>query len=196
MAIKKCSKCGWEVAHTYAATICPVCGTRYVDGPCRICGEYAPRLVNGTNCVRCHRKKYNIAENSAEWERRRRANNDKRFAEWRSKMQQLPKDYPTLTQQQWLEACRYFDGCAYCGADSIDARAYFVKFEEGGRYCDWNIIPACEKCATKIKLLANPFAYLENAPSRKKLQNIIKYLEEKLDAAVAKSTGASKQDDS
>ena len=195
MAIKKCSKCGWEGAHTYRATLCPVCGTRFVDGPCRVCGEYSKKLVNGTHCVRCYREQYKITEVSREWRKRKRRENEATYAEWLAKIKSLPSNYPTLTQEQWLEACRYFNGCAFCGAESIDARVYFIPFKEGGRYCNWNIVPACEKCATRIKLLPNPFAYLERSSERTALQNIAKYLEEKLNAAVEKYTGLSEQSD-
>lgn len=195
MPTKKCSKCGWEVAHTYRATICPVCGTRYVDGPCRVCGKYSKRLVNGTHCVSCYREQYKIADATRDWRKRKRAESDAAYAAWLDKIAALPKDYPTLTQEQWLRACAHFNGCAFCGAASIDARVYFIPFKAGGRYCDWNIVPACEKCAVRIKLMPNTFAYLERAPERDKLLGIIKYLEAILDAAVEKATGSTEHTD-
>jgi hypothetical protein len=157
-----------------------------------MCYEYHDKLYNGKYCVRCYRKKYDIAANTRRWREEKRQENDDTFAKWLGKIKLLPSDYPTLTQEQWLAACRHFGGCAYCGTESIDARAYFIPFKAGGRYCDWNMVPACEKCATRIKELDNPFAYLERAKERKALQGIIEYLEERLNAAVDRAAECDK----
>lgn len=186
MATRKCSKCGWEVAATSAHSNCPICGRRFTEGPCIACGTYVTNLVNGKYCVKCHRQKYGISANTQRWRKEKRRENDATFEEWLGKIKLLPSDYPTLTQMQWLSACTHFNGCAYCGSESIDAQTYFIPFKLGGRYCDWNIIPACEKCATRIKGLDNPFAYLEKASERQALLSIIGYLEERLNAAVDK----------
>lgn len=186
MATRKCKKCGWEISATSMHSNCPVCGTLYKEGMCVICGTNVTNLVNGKYCVKCFRIKYRHNDNHKIWKRQRRESNNNRYAEWLGKVKSLPKDYPTLTHEQWLSACRHFGGCAFCGDESIDSRAYFVPFKDGGRYCDWNIVPSCEKCAYRIKLIDNPFAYLERPSERKALQGIIAYLEERLNAAVDK----------
>lgn len=157
-----------------------------------MCGEHTDNLVHGKHCVRCYRKKYSIAETTRQWRAQKRQENDAKLDVWLGKIKSLPSTYPTLTQEQWFKACGHFNGCAYCGAESIDSRVYFIPFRLGGRYCDWNIIPACEKCATRTKGIDNPFAYLERPSERKALQRIINYLEERLDGAVKKSTASDK----
>jgi hypothetical protein len=71
----------------------------------------------------------------------------------------VPKDYPTLTEAQWLEACRFFDGCARCSSKEIDTRGFFIGKALGGRYCDWNIIPLCTRCAKMWQLDKSMFKY-------------------------------------
>jgi hypothetical protein len=100
------------------------------------------------------------------------------YNEWLEKIKAIPKNYPTLTEQQWMEAVKHFNSCALCGNESIDARGYFVPFNKGGRYCDWNIIPLCERCATKTK--TNPNYFLDRPTG---LANIVDYLEVKINGA-------------
>jgi hypothetical protein len=88
---------------------------------------------------------------------KRDAGFEKDFEAWKKKISTIPKDYPTLTEEQWMRACRHFNGCAQCGDEDIEARGFFIQFKEGGRYCDWNIIPLCQKCAADWKLSPNPF---------------------------------------
>ena len=102
------------------------------------------------------------------------------YNEWVEKVKLVPRDYPTLTEEQWMEAVKHFGGCALCGEESIDARSYFVPFKDGGRYCDWNIIPVCSKCALKTRTNYNYFLY----ERPKGLINIISYLEVRLNAAL------------
>jgi hypothetical protein len=111
------------------------------------------------------------------------ARRDAIYAEWKSRIAEVPKDYPPLTEEQWMEVVKHFNGCAMCGSEDISTRGYFVPFKEGGRYCDWNIIPLCEKCATTIKYKPNPFKYKRP----KQLMDIVDYLEEKLNAAIKRS---------
>lgn len=84
---------------------------------------------------------------------------DARFEQWLAKVKQVPKNYPTLTEAQWLEACNFFNGCARCHSDEIDTRGFFIGRELGGRYCDWNIIPLCTKCAKMWQLDKSMFKY-------------------------------------
>ena len=82
-----------------------------------------------------------------------------RFDQWLEKVKQVPKDYPTLTEAQWLEACSFFNGCARCASEEIDTRGFFIGRELGGRYCDWNVIPLCTKCAKMWRLDKSMFVY-------------------------------------
>lgn len=116
---------------------------------------------------------------------------DKRFDAWLAKVKAVPKTYPTLTEDQWLAACRHFDGCARCHSDTVDTRGFFISATLGGRYCDWNIIPLCERCATRWNLDKSVFAYITRRDNfertteyRECLENIVEYLEVKLDAAI------------
>jgi hypothetical protein len=74
----------------------------------------------------------------------------------------IPEPYTYITNDQWLETCAHFKGCALCGEDEtgnrgIDARGYFITPQEGGKYCVWNVIPMCEYCATAQRTQPNLF---------------------------------------
>lgn len=117
---------------------------------------------------------------------------DDAYNAWMDKVKKVPANYPTLTEQQWMDACRYFGGCARCHSKDIEARGFFIGFEVGGRYCDWNIIPLCERCSKVWNLTLNPFLLAERKDRveradyeyRENLHNIIEYLGGKLDDAV------------
>ena len=119
---------------------------------------------------------------------------DKMFDDWIAKIKQVPKDYPTLTEEQWLEVCMHFGGCARCQSSEVDTRGFFISAKLGGRYCDWNIIPLCEKCAGSWDLDKSVFRYTEkkayntkNLSYRDCLEKIITYLGGKLDNAISKT---------
>lgn len=110
---------------------------------------------------------------------------------WIDKITMVPKTYPTLTEKQWLDACCYFGGCAKCGSETIEARGFFIPFELGGRYCDWNVVPLCDVCANELQKCKNPFrlAWLRDNRSRSNVRrtqliNTIEYLEVKLNDAI------------
>jgi hypothetical protein len=81
-----------------------------------------------------------------------------KFKDWKVKTD-LP--FKPLSEQQWLEACSYFDGCAVCGNEHIEIRQFFVNFKHGGRYTAWNVYPMCGKCATYTRQIENPFVWLD-----------------------------------
>lgn len=174
MDTKTCKKCGWVLAIQDPTRFCPICGTKFEIGLCRICGKPAPYYHTSNACRDCYLHVVKKPDDDVRLAQRRRAV----YNEWLGKIARVPKEYPTLTEAQWLDACKYFDGCACCGDDSIDARGYFVPFKDGGRYCDWNIIPMCERCATAARTSGNMF---KNRPKR--LVDILNYLEDKLNAA-------------
>ena len=112
------------------------------------------------------------------------------FDEWLAKIKRVPRNYKTLTEAQWLEACNFFNGCARCGSDEIDTRGFFVDAKLGGRYCDWNIIPLCESCASAWDLQRSAFRYITRRAQTDKspeyiecLEKITRYLGGKLDVA-------------
>lgn len=120
-------------------------------------------------------------------------NLDKQFDAWLDKIKQVPKDYPSLTEAQWLEACKHFDGCARCQSKDIDARGFFVGAKLGGRYCDWNVIPLCEKCASNWNLDKSAIRYIvkraynyKNLTFKERLVGILEYLGVRLDNAITK----------
>ena len=175
MSTKTCEKCGWVVDKRDPSGSCPVCGTRFPEGICSICGNYGPYYHNRNVCKHCYDT---VCRKDAD--KRVRARRISIYEEWRAKIARVPKDYPTLTEEQWLRAVKHFGRCACCTDDSIDARGYFIKFEDGGRYCDWNIIPMCSECATAARVQPN---YFLTTIRPKGLIEIINYLEPLLNKA-------------
>lgn len=109
--------------------------------------------------------------------------------EWLSLIAAVPRNYPTLTEEQWIAACQHFNGCAWCGKPDIDTRGFFVDFKRGGRYCDWNVVPLCAECTKSISTEMNPFRLAETRDRiygqqsrlyRDSLTRIVDYLEPKL----------------
>lgn len=179
MDTKTCSKCGWVVALHDPSNYCPVCGEPFPIRVCSICGKTFEYWAKKTMCKECYRKYVDVGNNEA-MKRRRIA----MYNEWLEKIHRIPKDYPPLTEEQWMEAVKHFGHCALCKNESIDTRGYFIPFEKGGRYCDWNVIPLCSECATTMKRNLNWFL------SRKRpagLTGIIDYLEVRVNAALEKS---------
>lgn len=110
------------------------------------------------------------------------------YQEWLDKIKLIPKNYPTLTEEQWLKTVKHFNGCAMCGSEEVDTRQYFIPFKNGGRYCDWNVIPVCTNCAIKNNRYTE-FNYFLKEPRPVGLTKTIEYLEEKINEALRKSTG-------
>ena len=195
---KKCPGCGWEYPIHSTRRTCVFCKTPIPIGFCSKCGKYTDDLINSM-CRECHNA-YKV-ECEMRMYKKNLANTGDAFESWLSMVKQVPKSYPTLSQEQWLEACRYFDGCAMCGNELIDTRGFFIHFADGGRYCNWNVIPLCEACANSRKTRTNPFVVmhgrlgyksvlstetaLEHAHNNpKRLERIIAYLQPKLEEAI------------
>lgn len=187
MNIKKCNKCGWEYPGEWPGRTCKFCRTTLTMGYCRICGKWSTNIDCG-RCRECRTEEHR--RNTA----RRRDEAAQQYKEWLESIASIPKPYKTLTEEQWLEACSHFGGCAYCGKDAIDTRSMFVPFKEGGRYCAWNIIPACERCENLQKQVQNPFSRMNQYLNRdrksitkkydmslEKLQRIVDYLRSKME---------------
>lgn len=157
-------------------------------GYCAKCGEWSDNLRPANNrCQKCE------TEDHKQWRMKRRSNSAISLDEWKKKIANIPYPYSTLTEAEWLNACKHFGGCAYCGKPDIDARSMFIQFKDGGRYCAWNIVPACEKCETALKQ-TNPFSFMDtklyrgNGYLAKKLgfsldnlQKIVEYLQTKME---------------
>jgi hypothetical protein len=90
---------------------------------------------------------------------------ERKLVEWKKKVSRY-NNMHTLTEAEWLEACKHFNGCALCGSESIDARGYFITFKDGGKYNACNVIPICNECATRQRLQSNPFVFMHD---RKKI---------------------------
>lgn len=196
MSTKICSKCGWEYPESYDRRKCRFCGTAFkVEKPkkvkiprthCARCGEPASKFDSYGRCTKCTTELHN------NWRIKRTNASFEKYDDWLNKIKDLPMQ--PLTEEQWLEACRYFRGCAYCGASEISSRSMFIEYENGGRYCSWNIVPACEKCETSIRRENNPFKRFDHVLNRKvdnqatthgfsldKLQRIVDYLTTKME---------------
>lgn len=190
MATKTCKKCGWQLSTKDPRLSCPVCKTPWTEGVCKICGEYTTNLspTRGV-CKPCRNE--TARDIALDYQRRLTDKSEETYAEWLKMIQQIPKPYKTLTEEQWLEACRYFDGCALCTRSHISTRAYFIPFSDGGSYCAWNIIPLCDICATALKLQKNPWRRLDkrlnsnldlsHGDPMKHLENVVRYLQSKFE---------------
>ena len=214
MNTKICKRCGWEYPITQLGNVCKICGEQFDVVVCRMCGAIVTgdeRVTNTNLCKECKHKFYNAS--SKKTNAKVRKANEERFDAWLEKVKKVPKGYPTLTETQWLEACTHFNGCARCHSEEIDTRGFFVGMQLGGRYCDWNVIPLCERCAKTWDLQANPFIITRwrdhnrnknLKPGDKKsddcyeyrdsLDNIVKYLEVKLDHAIGHETDADRDE--
>ena len=156
MYTKICSKCGWKYPYNWPGRTCRFCHGEIKNGYCSRCGEWSEKLFQGV-CTNCKTEKHKL------WRDKRRATHNSDFEDWLAKIAKIPKPYTTLTEEQWLEACKHFGGCAYCGSPDISARSMFIAFKDGGRYCNWNIVPSCEICEAAYKGYTNPFLRMDTA---------------------------------
>ena len=184
MTTKTCKKCGWVLDIRDPHVKCPVCKTRFEVGICAKCGkpvEYyrQDRLV----CRECYDTAVRKPDAGRNLLKRRR----EIYEEIKQKMAMVPKDYHRLTEAEWLETVKHFKGCALCESECVDARWYFIPFKEGGRYCAFNVIPVCDKCATKTRINHNYFL-TDRQPG---LIKIADYVEEKINEAITRSSGKS-----
>ena len=182
MPTKTCRKCGWVLDLYDKHTTCPICKTPFEERVCKVCGKPFLRFEKNYYRNVCKECLYE-ARNSTLASRKHTARKRAVYQEWKDKISKIPKSYPTLTEAQWLNAVRHFGRCAICEDESIDARGYFIPFEEGGRYCDWNVIPICSKCAMRYRKVHNLF--LSDKPPG--LIGIIEYLEPIVDKALRES---------
>lgn len=164
-----------------SARSCKFCGRLFKEGYCLTCKEYTEEITSRFNCRSCENA-YSRARNDirvAEANTRRAFYRDL-FKQWCATIRLIP--YKALTEDQWLKACSHFNGCAWCGSDSIDARTMFVSPDDGGMYTAWNIIPTCTMCAMSIKAKKDPIStakfYGGDDKPLESLVVIMDYLEE------------------
>lgn len=200
MNTKTCKKCGWVYPKVTPYTSCRFCGLAFTNGTCKKCGEYTEDLIPGNGlCRTCYNKRHAIyqkkvyvdPEHHNDYRKRLYVVSDNKFAEWTARLKSIKTH--TLTEDEWMEACRYFKGCALCNIESIDARGYFVRFEDGGKYNACNVIPLCDKCATELKYQHNPFRRINTmfnssldlvrGISTDKLNKAADYLQRKMEGA-------------
>lgn len=162
MNTRKCSKCGWVYPATWSGKVCRFCKEPMGEGGiCPKCGQWSDKLNKTNNrCTKCSTEDHII------WRSNRRATSREWYAQWLDTIKKIPTPYSTLTEEQWMEVCRHFGGCAYCGSDDISSRSMFIPFKDGGRYCAWNIVPACERCETARKSTLNPFERMDHVLMR------------------------------
>lgn len=53
-----------------------------------------------------------------------------------------------MTEAEWQHRCKFFNGCAICGAH-IEVRAKYFPTYLNGSYTAWNVIPMCNQCMKK-----------------------------------------------
>lgn len=85
---------------------------------------------------------------------------DNKYSDW---VDLTKIDFKVLSEDEWLQACMYFGGCAICGDEYIEVRQFFVPFQSGGRYTAWNMFPMCGKCAKQVRRSPNPFKWLDKS---------------------------------
>lgn len=202
MNTKTCKRCGWVYPITQPGPRCKICGEPFELIVCRTCGKITDSsgIAKSNLCRKCHSRSI-IPYGKGNYNRLIGRLEDK-LATWLDKVTKVPKNYPTLTEEQWIEACRFFNGCARCSSDDIDARGFFISAKLGGRYCDWNVIPLCERCAktwdrTNNVFITATFRDWQNKSSvyRNQLERIIEYLEVKLVNAIRSNEEAEKHAD-
>ena len=185
MNTKTCKNCGWVLSKKDPRYTCPACRRAFTEGICKVCHKYSYSLrthqVIGV-CLDCYRKStsyFGTLEAANNYYRYIQDGIAEQYSAWRQRLARKPK---TLTEDEWIEACRYFEGCAFCGSEDIDVRSFFVAHRDGGRYYNGNMIPSCEKCHKIRRLLRNPFNRFHRLykMDQKKLQDIISYLEPRL----------------
>lgn len=158
MNTKTCKKCGWVYPITQRGSKCKICGEPFDIVVCGTCGKVVSgkdRVPNWTMCKACHNAQER--EHMKVYNAKRNAGFVDKYNAWLDRIAKIPKTYHALSEEQWMRACRHFNGCAQCGDENIEARGFFIQFSEGGRYCDWNILPMCQRCASELKKQVNPF---------------------------------------
>lgn len=196
-----CPHCGFEYPIQMTKLhYCKYCGTALTEGTCSVCGKvtdhmskWQPSLCE--DCFKVRNRKY---QNDKYARHKTRA--QELYDAWIAKIKRIPPTYPRLTEKQWMEVCRYFGGCAMCGKEEVSTRHLWIPAKDGGRYCDWNVVPLCEDCMItlqKQRSRLDPFIRVESTCGSRAIRKeslaatkrIMAYLEEKLNNAASKDSG-------
>ena len=74
---------------------------------------------------------------------------DELWQEWQKKYAAAPPK--VLTEDDWVDACAYFNKCSICGVGNIEEKLLVVPTYLGGKLYIYNVVPACEVCATRVR---------------------------------------------
>lgn len=208
MNTRTCEGCGWVYPSNTPYKTCIWCGRGiHPEGNCARCGKPVTKYIQGLHlCEDCYRKK-NKERNERTKESRHEAYlelcaDPERFAKLQESRKRSMQKYlakfdntydawlkrlkavktHNLTEQEWLQACKHFNGCAFCGSPSIDARGYFIPFKDGGTYTACNVVPLCEKCAVHVRVSHNPLK-LFYGTARERMYKVMEYLEKRIEEA-------------
>src|SRR5680860_1218300 len=120
MNTKKCEKCGWVYPINHPDMKCRFCGTIFKKRFCVWCGAYTTLRPNTNKCIQCNSKQlmgYITAEAYNAYSRagthRARDKAIAAFNAWLNKINKL--QLKTLTESEWIAACKHFGKCAMCG---------------------------------------------------------------------------------
>lgn len=70
----------------------------------------------------------------------------------------MGREQKILTDNEWYELCRHFDGCAMCNSEYSDTKAVIIKPVDGGKLTRHNVLPMCSKCFSIADKFTNMFA--------------------------------------
>lgn len=100
--------------------------------------------------------------------------------------------FKPMTEAEWLQTCKFFNGCALCGDSHIEVRKFLINFEKGGSYSVGNVLPMCNKCAGDVELKGSLARYAVARLNRhskfdsNRLKKIIEYFKKKVSENGAK----------
>lgn len=174
--MRLCSKCGLDLPVS-------VCDTRQ---ECQDCAIQKARIkyrnVSPEKALQRQQFKHDYNKYSV-------MRSEVQLEVWQQWIEEVPKDYHALTEEEWQRALQYFDHkCAFCQINKFTRRGMFLTTDQGGRYCEWNVVPVCEVCVSRPRS-KNPFRFMnrvytgtesvahQRRYSMKKLEHIVKYLE-------------------
>ena len=179
--VKICKSCGAAVPKDYRKLLCPTCKAKFQEGLCTICGQYTYNVKqNGGGSIICKTCASRIeCERGYKAKKRERARAHTQSL-FEVHIEKLPKNPKPLSEKEWQEACRYFNGCAICGNNSIAARMLFIPAKYGGRYTASNVVPVCSKCATEARASCNPNPYNRYCQIIRRGRDYFKIIEEKM----------------
>lgn len=119
--------------------VCPHCKSVHsltAPNKCRVCGK---EILTAEE-----RKKRNSMLSMATQQRKA-----DRIQAVIDELKPLQVSLPTLTEEEWLKACKHFKRCAICEKEDIEVRFMVLRPDEGGKYNRGNVLPTCTRCANR-----------------------------------------------